>query len=107
MGITDKMNQMGNCNRKLVTNFWDTKTEANEETFAVTNLDLVYKVTDPHKVVENQTHLSVPQRKSFFHVLQTKTQLFKAKLSHWNSPPVNIELKEGAIPPNFASYRIL
>ena len=76
------MTQMGHWNRKLVTIFWETKTETNEEKFAVKILDSVYKVTDLHEVVEKQTPLSVPPKKSLLHVLQIKIQLFKAKPGH-------------------------
>ena len=87
MGITAPMTKIGHWNNKLVTNFWETKKETSKETFAVKIINSVYKILDPSEVAQIQTHLLDQQRIPLFHVLKTKTQLFKAEPSHWTNPP--------------------
>ena len=65
---------------------------------AVKILDAKYEKADLNGIVEKCDHLNAEQKKSLLQTLMKFEHLFDGNLGDWNTPPVHLELKEGAKP---------
>ena len=66
---------------------------------AVEILDAKYEKADlPAVIEEHCSHLKTYQKKSLLKLLQQHEELFDGTLGNWKTPPVSLELKEGAKP---------
>ena len=69
-------------------------------------LDANYSKVDVHEYVEELTHLSIPEKKSLKHILQSHPTLFGGGLGELDIPPVSLEVKEGAVPYHARAYPV-
>ena len=60
--------------------------------------DNEYKAADLEQIVAEQTQLTLQQCQQLLSLLKRFEDLFQGKLGTWNCPPVDLELKPGAMP---------
>ena len=74
---------------------------------AVEILDAKYEKADlPAVIEEHCKHLKTYQKKSLLKLLQQHEELFDGTLGNWKTPPVSLELKEGAKPYHGRAYPV-
>jgi hypothetical protein len=61
-------------------------------------LDSNYKKADLDEVVKNIPHLTAEQKNQVSSMLYKHESLFEGKLGLWDTPPITLELEEGAKP---------
>ncbi len=61
-------------------------------------IDNDYKAADLEKTVADQTQLETREQQKLLALLKRFEDLFQCKLGTWNCPPVDLELKPGAMP---------
>ena len=69
-------------------------------------LDASYEKPDLDKVTDACIHLTEDQRQSLNKLLKKHEYLFEGKLGLWNTPPVDLELKDGVKPYHTRPYPI-
>jgi hypothetical protein len=69
-------------------------------------LDTNYKKADLEEFVKNILHLTNDQKSQVCTLLSNHESLFQGKLGLWNTPPVSLELEEGAKPDHARAYSI-
>jgi hypothetical protein len=70
-------------------------------------LDANYKKADVEEFVKNIPHLTNNQKSQICTLLSNHESLFQGKLGVWDTPPVSLELEEGAKPYHARAYPIL
>jgi hypothetical protein len=69
-------------------------------------LDANYKKADLEEFVKNIPHLTNNQKSQIRTLLSKHESLFQGKLGLWDTPPVSLELEEGAKPYHARAYPI-
>jgi hypothetical protein len=69
-------------------------------------LDANYKKADLEEFAKNIPHLTNNQKSQVCTLLRNHESLFQGKLALWDTPPVSLELEEGAKPYNARAYEV-
>jgi hypothetical protein len=69
-------------------------------------LDANYKTADLEEFVKNFLHLPNNQKSQVRTLLSNYESVFQGKLGLWDTPPVSLELEEGAKPYHARAYPI-
>ena len=76
-----------------------TTVRAFEESLVIAKiLAAKYNPIEVDKVVEQQTHLSIPERLALSKLLNTKIKLFQGLRGNWKGSPIRLELAPGSKP---------
>ena len=65
-----------------------------------------YTKADLLKITRNLTHLSSTEQEALYDLLKSYEDLFDGTLGTWHLPPVELELKEGAMPYHAKPYPV-